>query len=137
MEEVVALLSTGIGGHGRDALGDTNRENASLMQRLTPCRVSDTKGTRDRVDPELGRPLDTRDGALDLGEPGQHRTGIAWMALRGQVGEDTTRRRLCHEARCTAKLRWALALAFEDRGDGGILGCVCKLRFGLSIAYYA
>src|SRR5512145_785564 len=92
------------------------------MERLTQHRIIDAKVPRNRVEPELGRGLDTLDSALDLVEQGQHIPGIAWIALRNKVGKDKTRRRLRHEAGLTAKLRWAIALAFEDGGDGGIIG---------------
>lgn len=108
--------------HGRDVLGDPNREYPSLVERLTQSRVIDAQVTRDRVEPELGRALHTLDGALDLVEQGQHIPGIAWIALRDQVGKDTTSRRLRHQPGFTAKLHWAIALTFEEGGDGGILG---------------
>jgi len=38
------------------------------MERLAQCRVIDAKVPRDRVEPELGRSLDTLDGVLDLVE---------------------------------------------------------------------
>ena len=68
VEEVADLLSTEMWGYGLDVLGEANGEHPSRMERLTQCRVLDAKVPRDRVEPELGRSLDTRDGALDLGE---------------------------------------------------------------------
>ena len=55
-------------GNGLDALGDAHGENSSRMERLAQCRVIDAQVTRDRVEPEFGRYLDTLDSALDLVE---------------------------------------------------------------------
>ena len=49
------------------------------MKRLTQCRIIEAKVTRDRVEPELRRYLDTLDGGLNRVEPGQHRAGIVRM----------------------------------------------------------
>jgi hypothetical protein len=54
------------------------------MERLTQCRVIDTKVPRDRVEPELGCCPDTLDSALDLVEQGQHIAGI--VRTSGAVG---------------------------------------------------
>ena len=116
------LLSTGIGVNGLDALGDANRENPSLMERLTQCRVIDAKVTRDRVEPELGRSLDTRDGALDLVEQGQHRAGIVRIPLGHPIGKEKARGWFRRDTGLATKLRGAIALAFEDGSDGEIVG---------------
>jgi hypothetical protein len=40
------------------------------MERLMQCRVIDAKVPRDRVEPELGRDLDTLDGGWTLSSKG-------------------------------------------------------------------
>jgi hypothetical protein len=75
-EDRADLLRTGMGGNGLDVLGEANREQPSLMERLTQGRVIATKVPRHRVELELGDWLDTRASALDLVEPGQHIAGI-------------------------------------------------------------
>ena len=66
--------------------------------------------------------LDAFDGLLDLVEQGQHIAGIARIALGHTVGKDKARGRLRHDAGLAAKLGGAIALAFEDGGNGGIVG---------------
>ena len=65
---------------------------------------------------------DTVDGALDLVEPGEHLAGIARMTRGHTIGNDQARGRLRHNARFAAKLRRAIALPFDDGGNGGIVG---------------
>ena len=65
---------------------------------------------------------DTVDGALDLVEQGQHIAGIARITLGHTIGKDKARGRLRHNARFAAKLSRAIALPFDDGGNGGIVG---------------
>lgn len=65
---------------------------------------------------------DALGGTLDLVEQGQHRPGIARVALRHKVGKDTTGRWFRHDAGLAPKLRWAITLAFENRSNGRIVG---------------
>jgi hypothetical protein len=65
---------------------------------------------------------DTVESALDLIEPGHHRAGIAWLALRHPIGKDKTWGRFRHHAGLSPKLSRAMALPFENGGNGGIVG---------------
>ena len=108
--------------HGLNGLGDANREYGSLMERLPQRRIIDAEITRHRMDLAPWGGPDTLDGPLDLVEQGQHITGIARIALRDSVRKDEPRGGLRHQAGFAAKLGGAIALAFEDRGHGGIVG---------------
>src|SRR5215471_14370138 len=92
------------------------------MERLTQCRIIDAKVSRDRVEPELGGRLDTLDGALDLVEQGQHRAGIVRIPFGYSRGKDKARGRFRRDPGLSTKLSGAIALAFEDRSDGEIVG---------------
>jgi hypothetical protein len=59
---------------------------------------------------------------VDLVKQGQHITGITRIPLRYEVGKDKTRRGFGGEARLSTKLRRAIALAFDNRGNGEIIG---------------
>ena len=59
---------------------------------------------------------------MDLVEQGQHIAGIARIALGHAVGKDKARGRLRHDPGLATKLRGAIALAFEDGGNGEIVG---------------
>jgi hypothetical protein len=66
--------------------------------------------------------LAPRHGPLDLVKQGQHITRITRIALRDEVGKDKTSRGFGGEAGLAAKLRRAIALAFDNRRNGGIVG---------------
>ena len=83
------------------------------MEPLTQCRIIDAKVSRDRVEPERGWCLDTLDGALDLGEQGQHRAGIVRIPLGYSRGKEKARCRFRRDPGLATKLRGAIALAFE------------------------
>jgi len=108
--------------NGLNGLGDANREYGSLMERLPQRRIIDAEITRHRMDLEPWGCPDTLDGPLDLVEQGQHITGIARIALGDPVGKDETGGGLRHKAGFAAKLGGAIALAFEDGGNSGIVG---------------
>jgi len=107
---------------GFDRLGDPHRENPSRMQCLTQRWVIDAEIPRHRVDVESGCRRDTLYGQIDLIEQGQHRTGITRIARGDSVGKDKTCRGLGDNARFTAKLHRAIALAFENGRDGEVVG---------------
>jgi hypothetical protein len=107
---------------GLDRLWDTNRENASCVERLTQRLVIDAEVTRHRVDPEARQCLDALSRPLDLVKKRQHIAGIVRIALGHPVGKDKTRGRVRRDTGLATKLRGAIALAFEDRRDGEIVG---------------
>ena len=92
------------------------------MEHLTQSRVIDAKITRHRVEPERGHSLDTRDGAWDLVEQGQHRAGIVRTPLRHPIGNDKTGGRFRRDPGLSTKWRGAIALAFEERSEGEVIG---------------
>ena len=92
------------------------------MERLTQCRVIDAKVTRDRVEPELGRYLDTRDGTVDLVEEGPHIADIVRVPLGYPVGKEKTRGRFRRDPGLSTTVCRAIALAFEDGREGEIVG---------------
>ena len=120
----MARISSGVGVglSGCDGLGDADGEQASRMQCLTQGRVIDPKIPRHRVDPEPRGRADTVDGALDLVKQGQHIAGIARIALGHTIGKDKARGRFRHNTGLSTKLGGAIALPFEDGGNGGIVG---------------
>ncbi len=120
-EDVVDFLRTGMRLKGLSGLGDANREYPALMERLPQRRIIDAEITRHRMDLAPWGGPDTLDGPLDLVEQGQHITGIARIALRDPVRKDEPRGGLRHQAGFAAKLGGAIALAFEDGGNGGIV----------------
>ena len=92
------------------------------MERLTQRLVIDAQVTRHRVDPESLRCLGAFDSLLDFVKEGQHRAGISRIALGHLVCKEKACGRVRRDARLTPKLRGAIALAFENRRDGEIVG---------------
>lgn len=92
------------------------------MEGLTQEGVVETQITCYRVNLPLRPCPDTVDGALDLFEQGQPITRIARIALRHQIGKDKTGCWFRCDAGLSAKLRGTIALAFENRGKGEIVG---------------
>src|SRR5712692_1509951 len=119
---VVDLLSTGMWVKGLDALGEANREPPALMERLTPCRVLDAKVTRARVELGRGRSLDTRDGALDLVEPGQPSAGIVRLPRGPPSGPEQARGWFRRAPGRATTWSGARARAFEEGSAGELVG---------------
>ena len=92
------------------------------MERLTQPCVIEAQITRHRVDMAPWSCLDALGGPLDLVEQGQHIAGIARIALGHQVGKDETRGRFRDDTGLSAKLRRAIALAFDNGSNRGIVG---------------
>ena len=107
---------------GSTGLGDAHRQNAARMEGLTQDGIIEAQITRHRVYLALWSCLDPVDGALDLVEQGQHITRITRIALGHEVGKDKTGRGFRGDAGLSAKLRRAIALAFDNGGNGGIVG---------------
>jgi hypothetical protein len=102
-------------------LGDADRENPSAMERLTQRGVIDAKIPGHRIDREPRWCPNTVDSLLHLVDEGQHITGIARIALRYPAGKDKARRGLREDTGLPTKLGRAIALAFHDGGNGGIV----------------
>ena len=92
------------------------------MERLTQPCVIEAQITRHRVDMAPWSCLDALGGPLDLVEQGQHIAGIARIALGHKVGKDETRGRFRDDTGLSAKLRRAIALAFDNGSNSGIVG---------------
>ncbi len=122
MKNVPDILRTGVRFDGLDTFGDANRQNAALMERLTQHCVIEAQITRHRVDMAPWSCLDALDGPLDLVEQGQHIPGIARIALGHKVGKEETRGRFRDDTGLSAKLRRAIALAFDNGSNRGIVG---------------
>jgi hypothetical protein len=122
MKHVPDIFGSGVRLDGLDTLGDANRQNAALMESLTQHRVIDTQITRHRVDMVPWPCLDALGGPLDLVEQGQHITGIARIALGDKVGKDKTGGRFRDDTGLSAKLGRAIAFAFDNGSNRGIVG---------------
>ena len=122
MKHVPDILRTGVRFDGLDTFRDANRQNAALMERLTPHWVIEAQIPRNRVDRAPWSCLDALGGPLDLVEQGQHIPGIARIARGHKVGKDETRGRFRDDTGLSAKLRWAMALAFDHGSNRGIVG---------------
>lgn len=105
----------------RDGLWDADGQNASRMEGLTQGGIIDTKIARHRVDLERLWRADAVDGTLDLVEQGQHIAEIARVARWYVVGKDKTRGRFRDNTRLSTELGGAIALAFQDGGDGQVV----------------
>ncbi len=128
MKHVPDILRTGVRFDGLDTLGDANRQHAALMERLTQPWVMEAQITRHRVDRAPWSCLDALGGPLDLVEQGQHRAGIARIALGHTVGKEETRGRFRDDTGLSAKLRRAIAFAFDHGSNRGIVGIdQCKV----------
>ena len=92
------------------------------MQRLAHGRIIDPEVARHRVDLAPLGGGDASDGALDPIEQRHHIAGIVRIARWHQGGKDKAGGRFRHNAGLTPKLGRAIALAFEDRGNGQIVG---------------
>ena len=92
------------------------------MEGLPHDGIIEPQITRYRVYLALWACLAPRYGLLDLVQQGQHIAGITRIPLRDEVGKDKTSRGFGGEAGLSAKLCRAIALAFDNGGDGEIIG---------------
>ena len=92
------------------------------MQGLAQLGVIDPQITTKGDDPQAFGGDDKVNGVLDLVEHGQHIARVTWIARGHPIGKDKAGRGLRHDAGLAAKLRGAVALAFEDGGNGGVIG---------------
>ena len=122
MEDGQHVLPTGVYGDGLDRGGDPHRQHAACMEGLPPDGIVAPQSTRHRVDLALWACLAPLDGPLDLVKQGHDRTRIARVAVRHEGGKNTTGRRFGDQTRFAATLSQAIALAFDHRGHGGLVG---------------
>jgi hypothetical protein len=92
------------------------------MQGLPQLGVVQGQIPRQRVERGTGPPGDMSQGALHLVYQRSDVTDITGIAHRQLRSEDEARSGLGDNPRLATKLGGAVALAFADRGDGGIVG---------------
>ncbi len=91
------------------------------MQSLAQLGVIDPQIPTKGDDPQAFGGDDKVNGVLDLVEHGQHIARVTWIARGHPIGKDKAGRGLRHNAGLAAKLRGAVALTFEDGGNGGVI----------------
>jgi len=92
------------------------------MQSLTQLGVIDPQVPTEGDDPQTLWGSDPLHGVLHLVERGQHIARVTGIARRHLVGKDKARSGLRQDAGLAAKLRRAIALAFDNGGNGGVIG---------------
>ena len=122
MKDVQDVLGTGVSLDGLDCRGDTYSQHAARMEGMTHLRVADAQVTCHRVHLARRPCPDALVGLLDFVDQRQHRAGVARIALGYKGSEEKTGRGFRDDAGLSATLRRAIALAFEQRGNGGIRG---------------
>jgi hypothetical protein len=115
-------LGTRVGIDGRHRFGNADAENATLMQSLTDDGIVDAQITCERMNGALGSLLDTRDGLLDFVDQRQDIACVTRIARWRAVGKDITRGGFRDDPRLTAELSRTIALAFDNRGNGRVVG---------------
>ena len=73
------------------------------------------------MEPQALAAGDQVNGVLHFVEHGQHRARVTGIARGHPVGEDKPGSRLRHDTGLAAKLGGAVALAFEDGGNRGVI----------------
>ena len=121
VEDVENVLGRRRGVDRRDGLWDADGQNAPRMEGLTQGGIIDPKIARHRVDLEQLWRADAVDGTVDLVEQGQHIAEIARVAPWYVVGKDKARGRFRDNTRLSTELGGAIALAFQDGGDGQVI----------------
>ena len=116
------LLGTGLGIDRLDRLGDADGEHASLMKSLTEDGVIDAEIPGQRMDGWPLWPHKACDSLIDVVEQGQHIAGITGIAHGCTGGKDEACGGLREDAGFATELGWAIALAFHNGGNRGIVG---------------
>lgn len=122
VQDAEHLLRGGYGSDRFNGVRNPHRENAPGVQRLTQLHVVEGQVARHRMDRQGGLPRDPCDGLLDFVDQRQRIAGITGIAHRQVESQDKTRCRLGDDARLPTALDWAVALAFENGGNGEIIG---------------
>src|SRR5262247_483988 len=121
-EDIEDVLGTRIGLDRLDRFGDTHGQNAAGMEGLPQDGIIEPQLTRHRVYLALWSCLAPLYGPLDLVKQGQPITRITRIPCGHEGGKDKTGRGFRGDAGLTAKLCRAIALAFDNRSNGGIVG---------------
>jgi hypothetical protein len=115
-------LRRGLGIEGLDRLGDADRENPSVMERLTHHGVVDPAVARHGMDGQLERCRDPLESGWDVVDQRSHRAGITGMAPGDACRNDKAWRWRRDDPGLAPKWGGAVALALEDGGDSAIVG---------------
>ena len=116
------VLRRGRRGEGIDRFRDPYGENPPCMQRLTQGGVIERQIARQRVDGRGGARRDPGDRLLHFVDQGLHITGVTGIPHGQMQGKDKARRWLGDNPRLAAKLGGAIAFAFANGRNGGIVG---------------
>src|SRR5882672_2113233 len=113
-------------GRGRgerfDRVRDAHSENPPGMERLAQLGVVEGQIARQRVNGRRRVAGGPAQGELHFVDQGHDIAGVTRIPDRQHKGKDEARGGLGDDARFAAKLGGAVALAFANRGDGGIVG---------------
>jgi hypothetical protein len=115
-------LATRVGIDGRHRFGNADAENTTLMQSLTDDGIVEAQITCKRMNAPLGSLLDTLGGLLDFVDQRQDIARVTRIALWRAVGKDITRGGFRDDPRLTADLSRTIALAFDNRSNGRVVG---------------
>ena len=111
----------GVGLIGSTEVGMPTVSMPRACRGLTPLGVVDPQITAQRVEPQALAAGDQVNGVLHLVEPGQHRARIAGIARGHPIGEEKAGSGLGQDASFAPKLGRAIAFAFHDGGNGGVI----------------
>ena len=120
----IRRTSSGVGCRGErlDRVRDAHGENPPGMQRLPQLGVIQGQIPGQRVDGQRGAAGDLAQGVLHFVDQGHHIAGVRGIPHRQRKGEDEARGGLGDNAGFAAKLGGAVALAFANGGNRGIVG---------------
>ena len=122
IEDVQDLLGPGMDLDRLDWLGDTHGQHTARMEGLPSCGIVAPQVTRPCVPLPLWPCADGLASPVDFVQPGQYIPRSTRMPWGHERGEEKTGRRCRGDARLATQLRWAMTLAFDQRGNGGIVG---------------
>ena len=114
-----------LGGRRREGFyhpWDAHCQNPTAMQRCTQRRVIKGQIASQRMDGRFASRRDLRTSVLHFVDQGQHIAGIRGISYREMHGEGEARGYLGDHTGFFAKLRGTVALAFENRRNGDIIG---------------
>lgn len=121
IEQIEDLLGCRIGVDGRNGVWDADGENPPLMQHLAHRGIVNAEVACHGMDGQTGRRLEPFEGVLDFINQRQDIACINGIANRCMRGKDEAGRGFRDETGFAAKLGWAIALALQDGGNGGVV----------------
>src|SRR5215211_5355960 len=121
-QEPPDVLRCGRRGDRINRFRDPHGENSLVVQRLTQGGVIERQIAGQRVDGRSGGRRHMSDRLLHLGDQGLHITGVTGITHGQMQGKDEASGWLGNNPRLAAKLRGAVAFAFADGRNGGVVG---------------